>query len=435
MHRFLFFSLLFFFLISCGATNNRSADQASLSGNTDKIIRANAARIISPAVTEQEIEGLVNGSSDFSADLYRKISGDIDQNFVFSPFSISLGFSMVYAGAQGGTEAQLMEVFHYLAQEEHHQLLNALDQQLSSLSKVNQAAENEGAPFQLVIANAVWGQQGMPFKESYLNVLAQQYGAGLQAVDFTQQPGQVTNIINSWIANQTEGRIENLLSSEAISSKTRLVLTNAIYFKGSWATPFNASETELGTFTLNDGRTVQVPMMRRDPLRTTYIENADFQAIQLPYVGDDVYMLIILPHEGKFESVEQQLSSDFFVDTVRFMTVHDIALSMPRFAIETNLPLAAYLKEMGVVDAFNETKANFSGIFDQSNLFVSDAFHQSIILVDEQGTEATAATVAAMTLNALERTEMMIDRPFVFAIIDRETDTVLFLGRVVNPIQ
>jgi serpin B len=374
----------------------------------------------------------VRGNNDFAADLYRRAVGDTDGNLCFSPYSISLAFSMLYAGARGDTATELEQTLQFLPQDTHHPAFNALDQQLAQRAVTPQTTEETGATFELTVANAVWGQQGFSVQPDFLTTLAAQYGAGLRTVDFVEQPQQAATTINDWVAEQTRDRITDLLSPNAISPQTRLVLTNAVYFNASWATPFSAADTVAGTFTLRDQTTVEVPLMRRNPLRVPYTETEAYQAVRLPYVGQAVDMLVILLREGRFDAVEQQLNAAFVQQTQRGMQEHDVALTLPRFAVDTKLDLTTLLQGMGLHQPFNAT-ADFSGITEGGGLYVSDALHRSTITVDEQGAEASAATAAAMAESALEQVKMTVTRPFIFAITDRETGAILFLGRVMNP--
>lgn len=386
------------------------------------------------SAADQELDSLTRGNRDFAVDLYRRLAAGQERNLCFSPYSISLAFSPVYAGARGDTEAQLARVFHFLPQDVQHGAFNSLDRQFAALATSGPAPVEGGNPFQFTTANALWGQQGFPFRDAYLDLLAREYGAGLQGVDFARQPAEVSAAINGWIADQTQDRIKDLVSPELLSPQTRLVLTNAVFFKASWAVPFSVSETKPGVFTLRDSQTVDVPMMHRKSIRLAYTEEGGYQAVQLPYVGQDVDMLVVLPAAGRFDALSQQLDGNFFSRIRSAAHPRDVTLSMPRFAFATNLALPELLQEMGVEDAFG-TGANFGAIADNPDLRLSDALHRSTIAVDEQGTEATAATVAAVAENALKRAELHLNRPFIFAIMERSTGTILFLGHVMNPAQ
>lgn len=398
-----------------------------------ELIQADLPRLAEPQVDKAQMEQLVQGNNSFAFDLYHAIREESADNLIYSPYSISLAFSMVYAGARGQTETEMAQVLHFLPQEEHHLAFNALDQYLASLAGEEDGdEEEENGRFQLNIANAVWGQMGLPFEEAYLATLAQQYGAGLRASDFVEQPEEARQEINAWIAEQTEERIQDLLPPGAIDPATRLVLANAIYFNATWRFPFNADATQDGPFTLLDGSQVTVPLMQHSAARVPYGTGPDYQAVALTYAGQSVEMLVILPEAGQFEAVEAALSTEFLNQVRGQAQVRDVQLTMPRFEFDTDIDLRALLTDMGLQNPFGGA-ANFSGILADGGLFISDALHRGTITVDEEGTEAAAATAIVMAESMLETAEVTMDRPFIFAIIEQETGSILFLGRVMNP--
>jgi serpin B len=410
----------------------KGAGQTSEAMPDSQLVMADVPRVASGDASQEQLQELVRGNNVFAFDLYHRVTEGSNENLIYSPYSISLAFSMLYAGAAGETQAQMREALNYLAQEAQHPAFNALDQQLASLGDES-GGETEGEAFQLNIANAVWGQQGLPFNEPYLNILAGQYGAGLRVVDFAQDPEAARQLVNDWVAEQTEERIRDILPQGAIDASTRLVLANAIYFKAGWLFPFDPAATQEGPFELLDGAETSVPMMHLNTVRAPYYQGNGYQAVLLPYSGERVDMLVILPERGQFESVEEALSPDL-LDQVRGQAeIHDVTLSMPKFDFETDINLPDLLKEMGMTDPFSPGAADFSGIVEDGGLYVSAAVHKGTIKVDELGTEAAAATVIAMAESAMPRAEMSLVRPFIFAILERETGTILFLGRVMDP--
>jgi serpin B len=443
MKRILFLLTAMILLVACAqsgapgtaepTSNGRATPTAQSADDDPNLVRSQVQRITSPDVTQDEVAELVQGNNAFALDLYHTVIEGSAGNLIYSPYSISLAFSMVYAGARGQTEQQMAQVLHSLPQEAQHPAFNALDQRLSNLGD-EAGGDMAGNPFQLNIANAVWGQQDMRFEEQYLDVLAGQYGAGLRAVDFEQNAGEVRQDINTWVADQTNERIQNLVPPGVIRTNTRLVLANAVYFNASWLFPFNESATEDGAFTLLDGSQVTVPLMQQQTARIPYTEGEGYQAVQLPYAGRTVDMLVVLPQQGNFEPVQEQLSLDFLNQVRDQMQTRDVTLTMPRFEFKSDLNLPQLLQELGMTDPFS-SGADFSGMVEGGGLYISDALHQGTIAVDEVGTEATAATVIAMEEEAMERAEVTMDRPFTFAIMERETGTILFLGRVMNPAQ
>lgn len=445
MKRFALFTLFVLFLTACTAENAPSTDTppVPLPAATPmaatpaapvletEMLQANLPRQ-APAVDDAQIEQLVQGNNQFAFDLYQAIRAASDENLIYSPYSISLAFSMVYAGARGQTEAEIAQVLRFLPQEVHHLAFNALDQRLAALGE-NGDEEGENGRFQLNIANAVWGQIGLPFADAYLAILAEQYGAGLRASDFGQQPEETRQEINEWVAEQTAERIQDILPPGVIHPDTRLVLANAIYFHAAWQFPFNADVTQEGEFALLDGRQITVPLMQQSGTHMLYAAGSGYEAVILPYAGDTVQMMLILPEAGQFAAVETALSAEF-LNQVRSQTqLRDVSLTMPRFEFDTNLSLKELLTGMGMQTPFSQT-ADFSGIAAESNLFISDALHQGTITVDEEGTEAAAATVIIVGVTSLvETVEVIVDRPFIFTIMDQQTGAILFLGRVLNP--
>jgi serpin B len=413
-------------LSACGS--DESGGEPGERSSEIRLVRADVGRIESPDVTEGQVAELVRGNNALAFEMYRAESGY--GNLIFSPYSISLAFSMAYAGARGETETQMAEVMNYLPQEAQHSAFNVLEQRMSGLGE--KGSGNAAVPFRLNIANAAWGQQGYSFEDAYLETLAGHYGAGLRTLDFGQ-PEEASEEINAWIEDQTEDRIKNLVSPDVITPSTRLVLANAIYFKASWLSRFEEERTQSGPFTTADGDEITVPLMRQ-AMDLPYAEGDGYQAVRLPYKGEAADMLIILPEEDRFEQVEDRLNADFFDELREQFSLQYVRLTMPRFDFETDLALVELLKMMGMTTPFDSGTANFSGITGQKELVISEALHRANITVDEKGTEAAAATVLVMPVSGRpEPIEMTADRPFIFAIAERETATILFLGRVMDP--
>lgn len=395
-----------------------------------QLVRAEVPRVVSPAVTEAQAGQLVAGNNAFAFDLYRAITTKETDNLIFSPYSIWLAFSMLYAGAQGETELQMTRVLHFLAQDTQHPALNAVDQRLQALGEPG-SVEEEEVPFQLSLTNAVWGQQGYAFRQPYLDLLAAQYGAGLRAVDFQASPEAARQAINAWVAEETGGRIEEIAPPGSLDSATRLVLVNAIYFKAGWSYPFDQADTADAPFTLLDGSRVTVPQMHMQ-IRLDYMQGQGFQALRLPYVDQTVDMWVILPAQGQFEAVQKQWSPAWLEDVQRQAEAREVILTLPRFGFESDLSLPGLLHEMGLEQAFCPA-LDFGGMVESGGLYIDQALHRATITVDEKGTEAAAATMAEVPVSEVEEVEMTVDRPFLFAILTRETGLILFLGQVLNP--
>ncbi|MFO7918766.1 MAG: serpin family protein [Anaerolineae bacterium] len=390
------------------------------------VVRAEEERISEPQVGEDDLDALVEGNSAFAFDLYRFLAKEED-NLFYSPYSISLALAMTHAGARGETEAQMADVLHFtLPQEELHPAFNALDLALAS------RGEEEEEGFRLHVVNALWGQKGYEFLSEFLRTLAENYGAGLRVLDFATKPEESRVTINDWVAEETEERIEDLLPKNAIDRSTVLVLTNAIYFNAAWQHPFQEEQTEDGTFYLRDGEEVTVPMMNQTE-SFAYGEGEGYQALELPYEDEELSMVILLPKEGGFEEFEGTLDAGRVEAIVQDMTRTSVNITMPKFSHEWDTSLKETLSALGMPVAFS-SDADFSGMTGSRGLFIDDVIHKAFVAVDEEGTEAAAATAVIMRESApLSPVEFTVDHPFIFLIRDRETGTILFVGRVMDP--
>jgi serpin B len=339
---------------------------------------------------------------------------------------------MTYAGARGETEQQIADTLHFvLSQDRLHPAFNSLDLQLASRGEGAKGKDEKG--FRLNIVNAIWGQKDYTFLAGYLDVLAENYGAGLRLLDFVNAPEDSRVTINDWVSDQTEGKIEDLIPQGVIDAMTRLILTNAIYFNAAWLNPFSKDMTHDGTFYLLDGGEVTVPMMSQTE-SFGYAEGKGYQAVELPYDGSELSMVILLPDSGQFESFENSLYTTLVGQIISDLESHQVNLTMPKFEFESEFSLVDTLTEMGMPIAFSAA-ADFSGMTGNYDLTIGDILHKAFVSVDEAGTEAAAATAVVMKLTAApqEPVEVTVDRPFIFIIRDIETNAVLFVGRVVNP--
>jgi serpin B len=400
----------------------------SVSGD---VIQSDKQRETSPNTSESEITTLVEGNSTFAFDLYQQLKGE-EGNVFYSPYSISAALAMTYAGARGETEQQMADTLHYLlSQDKLHPAFNGLDIELAQRGEGAEGKDEKG--FRLNIVNAIWGQKDYTFLPGYLDTLAENYGAGLRVLDFVHAPEESRVTINEWVSDQTEGRIKDLIPKGLIDALTRLVLTNAIYFNAAWEHSFSEDSTQDGVFHLLDGSEVTVPMMKQTET-FGYAMTEGYQAVELPYDGSELSMIILLPEEGRFKDFEELLDYGRYEDIVSAMQHGRIALTMPRFEFESEFKLNEFLKAMGMTDAFSSA-ADFSGMTGNRDLYISDVLHKAFVSVDESGTEAAAATAVIMRLTAAPGMPVTftIDRPFIFLIRDIETGTILFVGRVLNP--
>ena len=401
---------------------------------------AEKSRSRSPETTDDQLEALVEGNSGFSIDLYCTLVESEEGNLFFSPYSISLALAMAYAGARGETEVQMADVLRFdLPQDRLHPTFNALDQVLTS-----SADGKKDHRFQLNIANSVWGQQEHGFLQDFLDTLAENYGEKVREVEFKRDPEQARIDINNWVSDETEERIKNLIPPDAIDRYTRLVLANAIYFNAAWQNAFNEAATTPRPFHRLNGNEVDVPMMRQQA-RFGYAQGDGFQALELPYEGGDIAMTILLPDSGNFTGFEDSIATGSLASIAQSLETRLLRLTMPKFEMESSFSLSDTLEELGMVNAFDETEADFSGIDglsciagDDECLLISDVLHKAFVTVDEEGTEAAAATAVIIGITKSvgapeEHIEVNVDRPFLFLIRDRQSGTILFLGRVLEP--
>lgn len=396
-----------------------------------QVAQSDKPRVLSPAVAPSNLEELVAGNSAFAFDLYQAIRKQ-PGNLFYSPYSISVALAMTYAGARGETERQMAQVLHFaLEQARLHPAFNALDQALASRGAG--AKSKDGQPFRLRVANSLWGQAGYTFLPAFLDTLAENYGAGLRLVDFKGAPEDARKAINDWVSDRTEGRIRDLIPQGAIDTLTRLVLANAIYFNAAWMHTFEKSATQDGPFYLLDGSQVTVPMMRQNE-RFPYFAGKGVQAVELPYDGGEVSMVLLVPDRGAFSAFEEALSAQVVTDILARMEQISVNLAMPRFKYDATLSLADTLRAMGMPEAFS-ANADFSGMDGTRNLAITDVFHKAFVAVDEAGTEAAAATAVIIGLTAMPASpvDLTVDRPFIFLIRDIQTGAILFVGRVLNP--
>jgi len=400
----------------------------NLVSKTDTL-RSNKPRIARPAADAHDLSELVAGNSRFALELCHALQSQ-ERNLFFSPYSISLALAMTYSGARGETEQQMGDTLHFLEQSALHLAFNWLELELASRAEDPRGEEGR---FRLNVANAIWGQKGLSFLPKFLDVLAQNYGAGLRVVDFREAPEKARGIINEWVSEETEGKINDLLAPNAVDALTRLVLTNAIYFNASWLHPFDEELTKDGPFSLLGGNPVSVPMMSQTE-SMSYGQGNGYQAIELPYAGMKLSMVVLLPDKGCFWAFAGSLDAERLGQILQDIKPRQVHLTLPKFTYQSQFSLRRTLTEMGMAAPFT-ADANFLGMTGSRDLFIDDVIHKAFVAVDEAGTEAAAATAVVMRLTAApaKPTEVAVDRPFVYCIRDIPTGTILFLGHVVNP--
>jgi len=372
---------------------------------------------------------LVRGSNAFAwASL-----GTLDEvagsgNLFYSPFSIVAAFSMVYGGAEGTTASQLETAFGIEDEAAWHENMGLLLADLSG---------EHHRPYTLYSANRIWAQVGYPFKKPFLDLTATTYAAGLVEADFDADADAVREEINDWVADQTRDRIPELFGAGSIDSTTIMVLANAIYFLADWATQFDPESTFDQPFRLAGGDTEDVPFMHA-AAEFGYAEDASVQVLEMPYEGGDLSMFVVLPQDGvDLDGIADLLTVEQVDAWIADTVVRKVDVAFPTFQMDWTMRLVDVLEAMGVTDAFDPALADFTDIADpvEANLYIPAAVHKAFVRVDEEGTEAAAATGISMSGESADP-EMPIfeaDHPFVFFIRDNLTTTVLFLGRMADP--
>lgn len=368
--------------------------------------------------------GLVQ-ANDFAFKLYDQLR-TTPGNLFFSPASIETALAMTREGAAGNTLRQMSLLLPETAGS-------------AAMAALPQTVETDDAQNGVVLesANAIWTDQSFPILGNFQTAVTEQYGADIRAADFQGQPEAERETINGWVEEKTRDKITDLLPPGSVTASSKMILVNAIYFKGDWLRPFDPALTREEPFHSTPQQCVNVPMMTMEPRRLGYMENESFQCLELPYQGEALSMLIVLPKEpGGLERVEEGLSAGAVQDWAAALHHRDVKVFLPKFKIESAFSsLRSTLMDLGLNDAFDPARADFSGISEQP-LFISDVVHKAFVQVDEEGTEAAAATGAMMRVTALPAppTVFRADRPFLFLIRDSETGTVLFTGRICNPL-
>lgn len=404
---------------------NRSEDF-----NPGDVVKVDLPRTTA-SVSKADIAAVVAGDNAFGLELFEVVAGD--ENLMISPYSIVTALSMLYPGARGTTAEEIADVLNLTVDDVTlHAVRNHIDTALAT-PPPPQGEDDTREPFTIRPANSAWGQGGYPFLDDYLAVLAENYGAGLRLLDYIGDPDGSRVMINDWVEEATEDRIRDLIPEGAVDSFTRLALVNAIWFKASWFEQFDAESTRPGTFTLLDGSEVTVPLMHASP-RTGYVSNDLFEAVRLPYAGDAA-MVVLLPKQGSPADLAARLTPD---DLDISWGDFRVQLTLPSFEFDAEVGLVEPLKAMGMPTAFEvplgDSGADFTGITSVRELFVTGAFHKTFIALDEEGTEAAAATAIIVGIvSAPPPATFTADRPFLFWIEHSSTGEMLFLGQVTNP--
>jgi len=368
-----------------------------------------------------------NNASGFT--LFKQIDvKQKDKNIFISPFSIAMAFGMAYEGASGNTAKEIASVFAFIPNDK---------ERWDAFSAIYKTLNPDNAKYKLAIANAFWVQQNYPLLQSYTDVLKNYYHSEAYNVDFTHKDTREEAVkkINMWAANNTYDKIRQVLTLDDVKPLTRLILTNAVYFKANWLYQFDKEQTKKEYFYIDSNKKIKTPMMMQRNVTIKYMENNDIQMIELPYEGKALSMFVILPKKD-IKSIIPRLSTKIFESWRHDLMLEKVDVYLPKFKIECGYMLVEPLIKMGIKDAFNETKADFSKITGGKDLYISTVIHKTFCDVNEEGTEAAAVTAIVMntkSMGSFDRKIFKADHPFIYAIVDNKTGVMLFLGKMVEP--
>ena len=384
-----------------------------------------------PFMASPEVKSAVEGNTAFALDLYQKLKVQ-PGNLFFSPYSISSALAMTWAGARKQTESEMARTLHFsLPQEKLHPAFGALSARMNKVQRWNRIT--------LTTANSLWCEQDYPFVNTFLNLVRANYQGDARQVDFKNSAQAACSEINDWVQGKTKGRIKGVIGPGQISPDTRLILCNAIYFKGRWQTQFKTEDTRPMPFFVETNQTVTVPMMRQEsPFKITIDDDDSVEMLELPYSGADLSMIILLPmadfEKSTLPDLEQKLTPKnlhAWLEKLDQTGLNKAWVQLPRFATTQSFDLANDLKSLGMSSAFN-SNADFSGMETTTNLFISGVIHKAFVEVNEAGTEAAAvAWVQAKTKS--QPNSFNANHPFIFLLRENGSGTILFLGRVVDP--
>ncbi|BBL67405.1 serpin family protein [Methanoculleus chikugoensis] len=375
------------------------------------------------------------GNNRFAADLYRQIADDpayAGKNIFFSPYSISSALAITYEGARGTTADEIGSVLHLPVNETLRR---------AGFAGLDAALNNGDENYTLRTANALWAEETYSFLPEYVDTAARWYAANVTNLDFANDAEPSRQTINRWVEEKTEDKIRDLLPAGSIDAMTRLVITNAVYFKGTWVKQFDPAETTEEEFRVAPGETVRVPMMHRtdEDAIYGYAETGTLQVLRMPYAhadGTELSMLVLLPREENLTAAEEALAPEKLDELRDSLTDRRVRVVFPKFTLETEYSLSPVLAAMGMPTAFSDD-ADFSGMDGTDMLFINEVFHKAFVDVNEEGTEAAAATGVVMNIKSAPGEDttpvFRADHPFVFLIVEEDSGTVLFAGRVVNP--
>ena len=371
---------------------------------------------------------LVQDNSAFAMGLYQKLRAS-NGNIFFSPYSISTALAMTYGGARGNTEKEMAKTLRFsLDQDNLHQ---AFAREESRLNKIQKSGN-----IKLSVANSLWPQQDYKFLDQYLSLVKKNYGVSITPVDYKRAREAARKMINRWVEDKTQDKIRDLIQPGTFDALTRLALVNAIYFKGDWQSQFKADKTKDAPFHISSGKFIQAPMMTQKN-KFKYADLGSFEMLELPYVGNEMSMIVLLPKEiDGLKQLEDDLSIENLEQWKARLNKRELIVFLPKFEMTSMFRLDDTLKSMGMVDPFSSLKANFAGMDGRPDwLYIGAVIHKAFVDVNEEGTEAAAATAVVVTAQSMPAPIPVFhaDHPFIFLIQDNETGSILFMGRMNNP--
>ncbi|GAB3865286.1 serpin family protein [Nocardioides maradonensis] len=422
---------------ACGSNPKPTTVDTSSEGGI-RLVSADVQRaagdpaLLAPAVTS--LEGFAAGLYDAVLKAIRGAAAG-PGNLVISPYSVAIALSMTLAGARGTTATQLASALGAdTLGDRWHDSMNTLTAYVDGLAGPVKRADGSKATIGLTTADALFGQQGEAWQKAFLEVLARDYGAGMRTVDYRSDPDKVADLISAWVADRTDQRITQLIPHGVLTRDDRLTLVNAVSLTVPWEKPFERSLTRPGDFHRADGSTVRSPMMTQSDVEVHLVSGSGWQAARIPYAGGALAMTVVLPVADRFDEVEAALASGGLTAALAAGRDTTLDLTLPRWTARTTVSLEAALQGLGVKQAFTDA-ADFSGMTTQERLLIDAVLHQGYIKVDEDGTEAAAATAVVMgtTAGRLDPETFVADRPFLFVLHDTAHGIPLFLGRVTDP--
>lgn len=380
----------------------------------------------SAKINQGSLSDIANGNNQFALDLLSQIGDGQQKNIFFSPWSIYSALAVANEGARGKTAKEMQQILNLPENDSLRRQNFAL-----AYDKFNP----KGAGYALSTANALWVENDYPLLSNYSNDIARNFNGTAKNVDFKGAAEDTRKMINSWVAERTNDKIQEILSPGDISPLTLFIITNAVYFNGNWAHPFDKKLTQIENFTTGEGKIIEIPMMNNDgyEFHSNYWETENLQALEIPYKDERISMIILLPKKDNISSFERTLSLERLAEVRNSLETDLVAISMPKFTFSTKYSLVDCLKGMGLTIPFT-SEADFSETNGKKNLFINEIQHQAFVNVNEVGTEASAATVMRLKGGDLRvQHAFKADHPFIFIIQDRETGNILFLGRVSDP--